>query len=78
MNKYLGSYMNEVSEFGEITQIIDVGDEIYVGLFNQTIDNVDNYDELIIVLTDYYVLFYQKHSIPDANRSCIYFDYTQG
>ncbi|CAD8166752.1 unnamed protein product [Paramecium octaurelia] len=78
MNKYLGSYMNEVSQFGEITQIIDVGDEIYIGLFNQTINNVNNYNELIIVLTDYYVLFYQKHSIPDANRSCIYFDYTQG
>ncbi|CAD8131428.1 unnamed protein product [Paramecium pentaurelia] len=77
MNKYLGSYMNEVSQFGEITQIIDVGDEIYTSLFNQQIKNISNYNELIIVLTDYYVLFYQKNSIPDENRSCIYFDYTQ-
>ncbi|CAD8174972.1 unnamed protein product [Paramecium octaurelia] len=77
MNKYLGSYMDEVSTFGQVSQIIDIGDEIYTGLFNQDVVNISQYKDLIIVLTDYYVLFYQKNSIPDVNRSCIYSNYTQ-
>lgn len=38
---------------------------------------VTSYEDLIIVLTDYCVLFYQKMSIPDVNRSsCIISNYT--
>ncbi|CAD8091731.1 unnamed protein product [Paramecium sonneborni] len=77
MNKYLGEYMMDVSFFGEVTQIIDLGDEIYIGLFNQLIENITQYNDLIVVLTDFYVLFYQKQSVPDTNISCTYFNYTQ-
>ncbi|CAD8086508.1 unnamed protein product [Paramecium sonneborni] len=77
MNKYLGNYMIEVQLYGEITQIIDLGDEIYIGLYNQQIEHIAQYADLIIVLTDFHVLFYQKKSIPDINISCTQTNYTQ-